>query len=374
VGGGCLPCQQCRAETITIQCSHGREATGVNPILEVVPDDGKFESVGLTARSQEKGAETSQGFGIRCAVMATDKITLLADMYKPCGSSHPQWTIVSTGGDQEKRNGPATTLEVNTARHIGLWLYGVQAKTYSIMATGCKGGPLRGEIKTFPNTKIKIKFTTSTFKLLSVLETTLKEAMSTVISDPQLKIARGSLAFEGGWEEYTDYRAFFAFKIRGGFAPLLGIGGDYILLGLPGWLTSIARKARINLEGGVYIGLYGEIGFMADLLKNQPDGLSSMEFELRGAIEVSAGVKLDVPKVISTDFSGNTEIEGVGTGPDIQESGVWVFLTVTWYPLRVAGYVEVLDGLFSWTAEKELLKKMTIVDEKPFNIVPKEEA
>ncbi len=345
---------KCAVISITASCEHkdeGQRSAGGGMVLEVVP-------------GRTSGA---------------DRIRLEAQIQAVCGPKHPEWTI---SGEQLKK-GLAANFSASPPMVSAIipWIPTVTPNKYHVECRCCNGASGTLAVRAYPNKELDL--TLDLKKTATWIYTIIKgiESVTELAAEKfKLKLFEGAGSAKAQWQEYRDWRAFYAYEIAVKFSPLLGAECK-VTLGTA-WLTGKARllpwlgkyiKKVVDwlVKAGAYVTLSGGLNCEYKWERKTPNqralgaGLGRGP-GVGGTIKLALGVEGRVAgdKVVAVQAELNGEIGATGI-PFLSELGCGLDqLKVDCTGLKGDLKVKLLDGWIESTHTVTLIEGRRIYGPK----------
>ncbi len=345
------------------------------PVPPVVPPDLKCALLKITAQCEHK----SGGARIVTANMTLevvpgssfgkDRIDLAAEVQLLCGPKHPEWSITN----ESSRTGLATTFDASApvVTAIFPWIPKQQPKKYHVSARCCNNSQAL-DVHAYPGTELDYTLDLKkTAKWLYTIIKGIEFAVELAAEKWEWKIAEGRGSVTAQWKEYTDWRAYYGYKIAAKFDPLYGIEAKITLgtswltkkLKLIPWLGKYLQKAIDWLiKAGAYLKLSGGVTCEIAAERNSPDQPlypTQPSGGVGGKIGAAIGVEANVigDKVISIEIEGGGAVTAGGK-PFVDDRGFGLDeFKVDFDGIKLSIKLKLADG---WLGE--ITETFTVID------------
>ena len=338
----------------------------------------------------EHGREISDGKTLEVVSAETygsDEIQLEAELWNegkcqhiegcPFAEGPVKWTITDNG----TKYGKTTSFPAKGPITSKFWLPSISPKKYDIRCSSC-GGSKRLTVDCYPGNQFAAKLDLE--KALKMLRTITDAAQWALEFAPGVekfswKYLEGKVSGEAQWKEWTDHRAYYAYKIAIGFDPLFG--AEFKASLGSGAITKYVKKIPLAgkyiqrvidwlVKAGLYIKLSGGINVDANYERKSPDEAKFMRNTgsgLSGKIQVTLGGEASAvgDDVIKVDINASAAIVGKGDF-SLDDKGALVDLAVEFDGLKGQAVVAFLWGLVSFEDTITFVDKQTLWGPKKF--------
>ncbi len=388
---------QCELVGTSIQCGHGRGPGGTS--LEVLQGDSitvscEFEGEcpdGLHPKWMMPGASPAELVGPKGTMKLAGPGASFSATGKPghTASGGVSGGGFSLSGSVKRSAGGAGSFAkgVGIGASIGKLIeLSTATPTRQSLSAEAHVGNAEYEILVYPSDKVSLDdlIPDSIKKVLNKLERSVKSLSKAGSGSVEgtLSFLKGSIAVQGGWQEWTDHTCFFGFQLDIGFKPLISAS---LKIYIPFGPFEPVRKALAKI--GVQLGLYVEIGGSCDLVlsvgRMSPGPIpgasltltftatlalgadiriakSAVHAEIRGEGSMSADYGVSCSQLFRADV--NFFIGPVSAGPikgilTVRSTSYWVGKLIGWLGGEKKRGVTELKAEYTFMDKKTLMEK-----------------